>query len=342
MKVSIILPVHNGGQYLVPCLESLRAQSLQECEVVCVDDGSADGSGRVLDGYQEKYPGRFRVFHTRNQGVYQAREMGIQEAIGEYVGFCDCDDRADSRMYEELYQCAAKAGAEMAVCAYERIDAESGKALCREMGQFGNQVLRVGERRDQLAVVNTALWNKLVRRDIAIGHIHFQDAPRVAEDMMFLLSIYPDISRIAFCPKPLYHYYVRKGTAMGHVSPEEVAHLQRCMLMTARYVRQRQDGWEDVLSLFAFIHFGVSLPLRMAGQASEKQPSLQKETKKWLDRNFKGWRENQYLKVSYVAGGHRYLAKPMLLQYIYCLGLFPVFLKAYLWVTGRLKIDIKW
>ncbi len=91
MKLSIVIPVYNVELYLAECLDSVLAQTLRDIEVVCVDDGSTDGSGRILDEYASRDP-RVRVFHQDNSGVGPARNRGIDEARGEFIAFMDPDD----------------------------------------------------------------------------------------------------------------------------------------------------------------------------------------------------------------------------------------------------------
>lgn len=343
MKVSIILPVYNGEKHLIPCLESLLKQTISEYEVICINDGSKDRSGQILEEYQKKYPQIFRVFHKENEGVYRAREYGLKHSSGKYIGFCDCDDVVDEKIYETLYQCAIKENAEMAICAYTRVDEMNEKVLCYEMKQFGNETISVEEQKDKLAVINTALWNKLILREVALKHICFEKAPRVAEDMMFLLSLYPFVKKITFCDKALYKYYVRKSSAMSYVKEEELLNLQKCMIQTKNVV-QEQKGytWDDVINTFAFIHFGIAFVLNFSKTNSKKVIMMQKKIEQWLNENFSNWKKNKYLQFHYVFFGHTYLVKPMIILYIYKMKMLPMFFKVYIWITGYLKIDIKW
>lgn len=93
-KFSIVIPVYNVAPYLRECLDSLCSQKYRDWEAICVDDGSSDGSGRILDEYGEKDV-RFRVFHTPNRGVSRARNLALSEACGEWLCFLDSDDRVE-------------------------------------------------------------------------------------------------------------------------------------------------------------------------------------------------------------------------------------------------------
>lgn len=94
-KVSIIVPVYNTEKYLRRCLDSIAAQTFADWECICVDDGSPDAAGAILDDYAAK-DSRFVVIHQENGGVSRARNAGLDAACGEYVGFVDSDDWVES------------------------------------------------------------------------------------------------------------------------------------------------------------------------------------------------------------------------------------------------------
>ena len=92
IKVSIVVPVYNAEKFLKRCLEPLVNQTLQEIEILCVDDGSKDNSAKMIDEYAKKYPEKVKAFHKENGGEWSARTYGLKKATGEYVGFMDNDD----------------------------------------------------------------------------------------------------------------------------------------------------------------------------------------------------------------------------------------------------------
>lgn len=115
-KISVIIPVFNPGEYFIPCLESVMAQTVFESmEIILVDDGSTDGSEKICDEYSEKYK-NIIVHHQENSGVSVARNAGIEKATGEFIGFVDADDLIEPQMYERLYDVAKKTGADIAFC----------------------------------------------------------------------------------------------------------------------------------------------------------------------------------------------------------------------------------
>ena len=113
MKVSVVIPVYNQRPYLAECLDSVLSQTLRDIEIICIDDGSTDGSGRMLDEYAA-HDLRLRVVHQKNAGVGRARNRGIDEATGDFVAFMDPDDLyPDARTLEDMYVAAVANGAKV-------------------------------------------------------------------------------------------------------------------------------------------------------------------------------------------------------------------------------------
>ena len=113
-RVSVVVPIYNVEPYLKKCVESLLSQTLEDIEILLVDDGSPDRCGEIADEYAAREP-QVKAFHQKNAGLGPARNTGIEHATGEYVGFVDSDDWVDSQMFERLYSAAAKCDADIVV-----------------------------------------------------------------------------------------------------------------------------------------------------------------------------------------------------------------------------------
>ena len=100
--ISVIVPVYNIIEYLPRCVHSITSQTYENLELLLVDDGSTDGTGELCDRLAAE-DGRIRVFHKENGGSSSARNLGISQAKGEYLGFVDSDDYVEPDMYERLY-----------------------------------------------------------------------------------------------------------------------------------------------------------------------------------------------------------------------------------------------
>ena len=115
-QVSVIIPVYQVENYLERAVDSVLGQTLENIEIILVDDGSEDLSGQICDMYAEKYPEKVKVIHKENDGLGMARNTGIEAASGEYIAFLDSDDTAEPQMYEEMYEKALSGNYDMVMC----------------------------------------------------------------------------------------------------------------------------------------------------------------------------------------------------------------------------------
>ena len=115
-KVSIIVPVYNVENYLEKCLNSLVAQTLQEIEIVVVNDGSTDNSQAIIQDFQSRFPDKIKTFQKQNGGLSDARNFGLKHSSGEFIGFVDSDDYVSETMFEEMYTLAKVHQAQMVIC----------------------------------------------------------------------------------------------------------------------------------------------------------------------------------------------------------------------------------
>lgn len=127
-RVSIIVPVYNVENYLAKCLDSLVKQSLPDIEILVVNDGSKDNSEKIIEGYAQKYPEKIKAYTKENGGLSDARNFGIDRAIGDYIGFVDSDDYVTETMFEEMLLLAEKHNAKMVISNIQKVD-ENGKVV---------------------------------------------------------------------------------------------------------------------------------------------------------------------------------------------------------------------
>ncbi|WP_292010357.1 glycosyltransferase family 2 protein, partial [Chryseobacterium sp.] len=122
IKVSVIVPVYNVENYLEKCLDSLVKQTLQNIEIVVVNDGSKDNSEIIIQRYAEQYPEKIKAFTKSNGGLSDARNFGIEKSKGDYLGFVDSDDYVTETMFEEMLSLAEKHQAKMVICNIQKVD----------------------------------------------------------------------------------------------------------------------------------------------------------------------------------------------------------------------------
>lgn len=207
-KVSVIVSVYNTEKYLRQCLESLVIQTLNEIEIIVINNGCLDHSQEIIDEYAQKYPQKIvKISLKENKGLGFARNLGIEVAGGEYIGFLDSDDLADSKMFETMYN-AAKKGHDIVICDYSEI---------RDNGEISHVTTGFrGETFNKKEVIKysteTAFaWNKLYKRSLF-------------DKLKFLLTWYEDVGTtpillsyaqsIYYVKTPLVYYRQRAGSTI--------------------------------------------------------------------------------------------------------------------------------
>ncbi len=117
MKISIVVPIYNAEKYLDRCIQSILNQSYKDLEIILIDDGSTDSSNKICNNYQKR-DNRIKFISQKNEGVSAARNRGISEATGEFIGFVDSDDYIQPNMYETLYGLINKYNCDISICGY--------------------------------------------------------------------------------------------------------------------------------------------------------------------------------------------------------------------------------
>ena len=216
MKVSIIVPIYNVGIYLKKCIESILNQTLAEIEVILVNDGSTDDSGLICDSYAQK-DSRIRVIHKKNEGVSIARNVGIEAAQGEYIGFVDADDWIDVDMYSALYNLAEVNVADIVMCdartVYDNRDCEPDTILQLESSMLLNKEDIFPSLLTELA--GTA-WRCIYKKELLKEYsIVFPIGLRFSEDRIFNIYAFGNMKKMYYTKKAYYNRYVREGSAVN-------------------------------------------------------------------------------------------------------------------------------
>ncbi len=216
--VSIIIPVYNAEPYLDSCLSSVFGQTLQSIEVICINDGSTDRSAAILKEWQQKEP-RLKILNGTHGGPSQARNMGLSQAIGDYISFVDSDDMIDPGMMNAMYQAAHQNNADMVICGlaleFESPSAYDQGAVNWGKAQHEGTETACGEIAGRL---RTNVLDKLFRRELITSHqIRFVEGLRFNEDGVFVWSFLPYCRLITFIGQNYYHYLQRSHSAIARI-----------------------------------------------------------------------------------------------------------------------------
>jgi len=210
--ISIILPIYNVKDYLPKCIKSIFAQTYTNLEIIMVDDGSTDGSGKLCDDYAAK-DSRVRVFHKTNGGVSDARNYGVDNANGEYITWIDPDDYVDKDYVEYLYRLILKYNTKMSICQL-RVVFVNGKI--DEKGSSGNELLtnkNCIKRMLYHDVIDTSACLKLYHRDL-YKNIRYPYG-KLFEDMATTYKLMLKCSKIAVGYESKYNYVIRNNSIVN-------------------------------------------------------------------------------------------------------------------------------
>lgn len=219
IKVSVIVPVYNTVEYLDTCLNSLLHQTLQEKEIVLVDDGSTDGSGEVLEEYAQKYP-EIKVIHTENGGQGRARNIGVANANGEYLMFCDSDDYFAENAFEKMYETAITGGHDLVYAPEHRIRGNNQYIL-------GEMELPVTKESLLLNMSLIAFHSLLVKKELMV---QTGDIPEIIfEDVAYVPALISNASNLGYCNTPLYSYVERSTSTLFRTREEKILDLKKAV-----------------------------------------------------------------------------------------------------------------
>ncbi len=210
IKISVIMPVYKVERFIGKCIDSLIAQTLQEWELIAVDDGSPDNSGQICDAYAKKDP-RISVIHKENGGAPSARNAAIEIARGKYFYFMDSDDWAEPSMLEQMYQKAEEHSAQLVVAGFYIDTYYSDTEFYTQEQCLPAKIFTSQQefRENAYMMFDKNLlytpWNKLYLAQYILDHdIRFQNT--FWDDFPFNLDVVRDIERVVLMNEKYYHF----------------------------------------------------------------------------------------------------------------------------------------
>lgn len=218
--ISVIVPIYNMESLLPRCLDSLAAQTLRDLEIICVDDGSTDGSGGIVRKYASG-DSRFRLITQENSGRAEARNAGIRAAAAPYLGFADPDDYVEPDMYERLYRLAEETGADMVQCSYSPFlpaESEESRGMAEEKLLHIENTACDGVFTEKGEIfrlfledrITGVVWSKLFRRLLpgcsAPLEVRLPSSFTSGEDTLYVSRAIARCRSVALTSEKLYHY----------------------------------------------------------------------------------------------------------------------------------------
>lgn len=287
-KVSVIVPIYNVEKYIKKCMDSLVNQTLQEIQIIFVNDGSTDESGNIAKEYASKYPNKIIYLEKENGGLSDARNFGMRYAEGEYIAFLDSDDYVENTMYEEMYNKALQENSDYVECDF--LWEYPDKTKKDKRNSYNNK-------KEMLTNVRVVAWNKLIKREILEkNNISFPKGLRY-EDIEFTYKLIPYLNKVSYVDKEFVHY-VQRNNSIANVQNERTAEVFTIFDNIIKYYQEKgfyEEYKEELEYSYSRILLCSSLKRICKIKDSKTRKKLIKETFEKLYQQFPLWKENKIL-----------------------------------------------
>lgn len=298
-KVSVIVPIYNVEKYLEKCINSLLSQTLEDIQIILVNDGSKDNSGNIAKEYEKNNKNRIIYVEKENGGLSDARNYGLKYATGDFIAFLDSDDYIEKNAYEEMYNKAIEENADYVECDF--------------IWEFPNKI-RVDKqypyknKKEMLSFVRVVAWNKLIKRQLIIdNNLEFPKGLRY-EDVEFTYKLIPFINKFANVDKPFIHYVQREGS-IANVQNERTAEIFTVLDNVIEFYKKNNiyEEYRDELE-YNYARYLLCSSLKRMCKIKDKTIREKLLTASWerLNLNFPNWKENVILKTVNI-GKNKYM-----------------------------------
>ncbi len=298
-KVSVIVPIYNVEKYLEKCINSLLSQTLEDIQIILVNDGSKDNSGNIAKEYGKNNKGRVIYVEKENGGLSDARNYGLKYATGDFIAFLDSDDYIEKNAYEEMYNKAIEENADYVECDF--------------IWEFPNKI-RVDKqypyknKKEMLSFVRVVAWNKLIKRQLIIdNNLEFPKGLRY-EDVEFTYKLIPFINKFAYVDKPFIHYVQREGS-IANVQNERTADIFTVLDNVIEFYK-KNNIYEEYRNELEYNYARYLLCSSLKRMCKIKDKTIREKllTESWerLNLNFPNWKENVILKTVNI-GKNKYM-----------------------------------
>lgn len=276
-NISVIVPVYNAVDYLEQCLNSIVRQTYTDLEIICINDGSTDGSGTLLDHFAEK-DDRIIVVHQNNKGESSARNRGLDIASGKYLAFVDCDDWIEPEMYSAMVELAEKENVDLVLCGYyleykDHSEEAINEWKVDETAFSRKKLFEYVYIRDKYRAVTSWIWCKLFNRHIIEkqSKIRFNESLRLGGDLLFFLEYMERTKRSSYIKEPFYHYLQREKSTSHSKDLSLQYELVKTYQMMISYCVEHSLEIESLPWLERFLGYRALVLARRSIEADDKK-----------------------------------------------------------------------
>ncbi len=329
-KVSVIVPVYNVEPFLPRCLDSLVSQTIEQIEIIVVNDGSPDNSQAIIDDYVRRYPKKIRSFIKENGGLSDARNFGVQHATGEYLGFVDSDDYVREDMFELLYKKAEEQFSDVVACNIYRFGENylQERVIIKHLKVFEQSV---EESPEILLECKSYACNKIYRRKWYLDNEFLFPVGQWFEDSAVVYNMLYMANKVSAIKDCLYFYREdRKDSITNTVSEKVFDIFKSCESIKSFYLSHTNNPTVmNVVDRVCQIHIFVRLEDVLQSNSLKLKYAFYDKTIDFFNRYMPSWTKNPYYK--------KIKKKSVYLKIRHK----PAFMHLYMLFPNRLKLFVK-
>ena len=291
-KLSLIIPVYNTVDYLEKCIRSAMDQTYRNIEIICIDDGSSDGSEDIVDRLA-KEDSRIIAVHQKNAGESAARNAGLELATGDYIGFMDCDDWIESDMYETLISSLEKNYCDIACGGwFEEFPERTNEVLCLDKVETEvfdwQKLMYYIYKRDRYRAFGY-MWDKVYKRSVvtdATGELFlFDEKMKLGADITYLAQLGTNAERVSYVDRAFYHYRQRETSGTFSKNVKNRMGAIKAYELTIKLLTEK-GAWQETIDYAKrFLGYHCILIGKTAIEISDKEglKLVQEYMKKYHD-----------------------------------------------------------
>lgn len=255
--ISVIVPVYNVEEYIEKCLDSIINQTYKNLQIIIVDDGSPDNSGKICDEYAKK-DNRITVLHKENGGVSFARNIGLQNATGNWVTFVDSDDWIENDYIEQLLIIAKQDNADVVLCGYNRVNNTAGQEINATGGKdtFSQFEYLIKTLNPQTGFGFCHM--KLIKKD-RIQNLKFDENLVVGEDALFNMQLSKNIKNAVFYKKALYNYRNNSNSVVKRYDDNYAKKYLESMKKCKEYISNNYNDTNIIQNYYNYVAYHAML-----------------------------------------------------------------------------------
>lgn len=301
-KVSVIVPVYNAEKYLNQCISSIANQTLSDIEIIAINDGSTDDSLNVLDELSIKYKGKLKIYSKENGGAGAARNIGIENASGEFIKFVDADDYLNVDVLEKMYTIAKDFNVSLVRGNYQTVIGPFRmKDKCSWSDIEGSQVVDVSKNKDYIVTETPGIGNKLFSREL-IGDLRFPEKTKW-EDLAIMPVVIASSEKVFHMDEPIYNYRVNMNTTIKDFinTIPNILDIVRCVdnIETQMKLRGLSEEYNQQIESLYILHtlFRVENAMLWVDFPRDKKEIVISSLLGILDVKYPNWQNNNIIEL---------------------------------------------